>query len=296
MSLTSFRAATALASLILPARAIRSCTPTAPAPIPPCLLPWFRKALPCSSLQGTRARKAASATMFRQRLTCCALPTPAQIRAWSPSAERRRRSAATVNSLGSSPRGAYRRKPVARAVADSRRYFRDRHSSPRAWYVQHRRMPTNATPTIACSPRSRSTRIRRLAPRSSLIAAPGPTAGDWVEHKLARSVAQARPAPDMAAMWALVLEACKQTPSCNTGPSAHPYRLGNPAPLLYRLTLAQKTAAFYDIVYGSNAVPLSSSGSYSNLDPGFNAGPGWDAATGLGAPFARNLIKAIVGI
>jgi hypothetical protein len=56
------------------------------------------------------------------------------------------------------------------------------------------------------------------------------------------------------------------------------------------------SAAFFDVVYGSNAVPLSGSGSYSTLDPGFNAGVGWDAATGLGAPFARNLIKAVVGI
>lgn len=103
-------------------------------------------------------------------------------------------------------------------------------------------------------------------------------------------------APDMAAMWALVLEACKQTTSCNTGPAGHTYRLGNPAPLLYGLSASQKASAFYDIVYGNNAVPLSTVGNYSSVTPGFNAGTGWDAATGLGAPFARNLIKAIVGI
>jgi len=37
-------------------------------------------------------------------------------------------------------------------------------------------------------------------------------------------------------MWVLVLSACKQTPACaakGTGP--HPYRLGNAAPLFYRI-------------------------------------------------------------
>ncbi len=103
-------------------------------------------------------------------------------------------------------------------------------------------------------------------------------------------------APDMAAMWALVLEACKQTAACNTGPLGHTYRLGNPAALLYGMSAASKGSAIYDIVYGSNQVPPLSSPDYSVLDPGFKAHAGWDAATGLGAPFARNLIKAIVGI
>lgn len=104
-------------------------------------------------------------------------------------------------------------------------------------------------------------------------------------------------APDMAAMWALVLEACKQTASCatHTWPGAHPYRLGNPAPLLYMLSPAQQASAFYDIVYGLNAVPPAG-GAYPSLDPAFNATPGYDLASGLGAPFARNLIKAVVGI
>jgi len=102
-------------------------------------------------------------------------------------------------------------------------------------------------------------------------------------------------APDAAAMWALVLEACNQTAACRTGPVGHPYRLGNPAPLLYKLNPSQYAAAFYDVNYGSNAVPPFG-GTYPSLDPGFLSGPGYDLATGLGAPFARNLIKAIVGI
>ncbi len=104
-------------------------------------------------------------------------------------------------------------------------------------------------------------------------------------------------APDMAAMWALVLEACKLTPSCATASGAHPYRLGNAAPLLYGLSQSARAAAFLDITYGNVAVPLSSSGGdYTQLDPGFLASPGYDLATGLGAPFARNLIKAITGM
>lgn len=101
-------------------------------------------------------------------------------------------------------------------------------------------------------------------------------------------------APDMAAMWALVLEACKQTVACNTGPIPHPYRLGNPRPLIYALSAAQKQSAFYDIVAGNNAVTNSVNPAVN--DPGFSARAGFDLATGWGSPFARNLIKAIVGI
>ncbi len=41
--------------------------------------------------------------------------------------------------------------------------------------------------------------------------------------------------PEMAAMWALVLQACKATPACENGPSSHPYRLGNAAPYFYSI-------------------------------------------------------------
>jgi len=111
-------------------------------------------------------------------------------------------------------------------------------------------------------------------------------------------------APDMAAMWALVLEACKQQISCSVNGglfgSSHSYRLGNPAPLLYRLSAAQRQAAFMDIAYGSIAQCNSTVGTFpcplASLDDGFVAGPGYDLATGLGAPFARNLIKAVTGL
>jgi len=101
-------------------------------------------------------------------------------------------------------------------------------------------------------------------------------------------------APGMAAMWALVVEACKQTVGCAHGPSGHAYRFGNPRPLLYGLSAANRQAAFFDVVFGNNAV--FQSGSNTVFDPGFNAGPGFDLSSGFGAPFARNLIKAVVGL
>jgi subtilase family serine protease len=107
---------------------------------------------------------------------------------------------------------------------------------------------------------------------------------------------------DMAALWALVLEACKAEAACATAGGPHPYRLGNAAPLLYRLSAADRAAAFLDIEYGLNAAPLSTNQipglppNYSVIDPGFNATAGYDPATGLGAPFARNLIKVITGM
>jgi pseudomonalisin len=123
-------------------------------------------------------------------------------------------------------------------------------------------------------------------------------------------------APQMAAMWGLVLQACKQTPSCgkggtNGGGTASPaYRLGNPNPLLYALyTNKPKYAeAFDDIVYGTSEIPteaqteLQAEGGPNAYSTGIfapgaqSAGPGFDEASGLGAPFARGLIRAIVGV
>lgn len=102
-------------------------------------------------------------------------------------------------------------------------------------------------------------------------------------------------APDMAAMWALVLEACKVTPRCGFGPSAHPYRLGNPDQLMYEI-LSRPTlypTSIYDVVYGNNA--SLNTLNPSTADAGYSAAPGYDLTTGIGAPYARNLIKAITG-
>lgn len=119
-------------------------------------------------------------------------------------------------------------------------------------------------------------------------------------------------APEMAAMWALVLQACQQTASCATASGPHPYRLGNAAPLLYQLyakgSTIQPTYAqtFYDVQFGNNGVTPCLIEQQQNIGtcsvtqptpvPGFNAGAGYDHVTGIGVPFARHLIKAVVGV
>jgi kumamolisin len=109
-------------------------------------------------------------------------------------------------------------------------------------------------------------------------------------------------APEMAAMWALVLQACHANATCASRANAqHPYRLGNPNQLLYTLYYAngaqQPTYAttFYDVLFGNNALQAGSSPSVGGaLDPGYNAGVGYDQVTGLGVPFADHLINAII--
>jgi subtilase family serine protease len=114
-------------------------------------------------------------------------------------------------------------------------------------------------------------------------------------------------APEMAAMWALVLQACKTTPSCNVASGAKSYRLGNPNPLLYKIygggKSSQYPATFYDVQYGTNSLGCGKGGaaapcptSPAGLLPGYFAGPGYSLVTGIGAPYARALIKAVVGV
>jgi subtilase family serine protease len=96
--------------------------------------------------------------------------------------------------------------------------------------------------------------------------------------------------PEMAAMWALVLQACKASAACTAGGSgANPYRLGNPGAYLYKIypNPAQYAATFYDVLFGNNSVPSSGG---TGQDPGYNAGVGFDLVTGLGAPYAKNLV------
>jgi kumamolisin len=116
--------------------------------------------------------------------------------------------------------------------------------------------------------------------------------GSAVEAAGGTSVA----APEMAAMWALVLQACAQS-SCASAQGVKAYRLGNAAPLLYGLYATNATtiaptyaSTFYDVLYGDNQ-QTSSTG--SGLDPGYNAATGYDQITGIGVPFARALIKAV---
>ena len=115
-------------------------------------------------------------------------------------------------------------------------------------------------------------------------------------------------APEMAAMWALVLDACRQTAACTSkGSGAKPYRMGNAAPAFYTIYNSPTLypATFLDIVDGNNGVrPCSVNpgqvGPCPNpsptIQPGFNAGTGYDLTTGIGVPFGRHLIKSVVGV
>ena len=113
-------------------------------------------------------------------------------------------------------------------------------------------------------------------------------------------------APQTAAMWALVLQACAQNPTAckSTGSGSHAYRLGNPNPLFYKAYQNATTYAdtFYDVTFGDNSqLPCSPVlGTCTTPQPtpvpGYVAGTGYDRTTGLGVPFGRSLIKTIVGI
>jgi subtilase family serine protease len=115
-------------------------------------------------------------------------------------------------------------------------------------------------------------------------------------------------APEMAAMWALVLDACRQTAACTAkGSGTKPYRMGNAAPAFYKIYNSPTLypATFLDIVDGNNGVrPCSVNpgqvGPCPNpsptIQPGFNAGVGYDLTTGIGVPFGRHLIQSVVGV
>lgn len=114
-------------------------------------------------------------------------------------------------------------------------------------------------------------------------------------------------APEMAAMWALVLDACKVNASkCATATGAASYRLGNAAPYLYKIYAPTNVSSsftpqlpyakvFYDVVYGSNAM-VNPKGGTATPVPGEVAGPGYDQTTGVGVPFAGHLIQAVTGV
>jgi subtilase family serine protease len=108
-------------------------------------------------------------------------------------------------------------------------------------------------------------------------------------------------APEMAAMWALVLQACASSSKCATANSAQPYRLGNAAPYFYKIyNDASYATTFYDVTFGDNGiVPCQQFGNPCGANPtpapGYYAGTGYDLVTGLGVPFARHLITAVTG-
>jgi subtilase family serine protease len=106
-------------------------------------------------------------------------------------------------------------------------------------------------------------------------------------------------APEAAAMWALVLQACKQSSSCATASGPAHYRLGNPNAYFYKIyaNATQYQSTFYDVLYGNNAmICLPTATPCPSPDSsGFSAGKGYDLITGVGVPYARALIKAVVG-
>jgi subtilase family serine protease len=106
-------------------------------------------------------------------------------------------------------------------------------------------------------------------------------------------------APEAAAMWALVLQACKQTAGCATASGPVPYRLGNPNAYFYKIYANATTYAstFYDVLYGNNGMLCfpTATPCPAPTDPGYSASKGYDLATGIGVPFARALIKTVVG-
>ncbi|HTJ27873.1 MAG TPA: protease pro-enzyme activation domain-containing protein [Candidatus Limnocylindria bacterium] len=107
-------------------------------------------------------------------------------------------------------------------------------------------------------------------------------------------------APEAAAMWALVLQACKETSGCADASGAVSYRLGNPDPYFYKIyaNATQYPSVFTDVLYGNNAQSSTCSNPASpcpSTDPGYSAGTGYDLITGIGAPHARALITAVVG-
>ena len=101
-------------------------------------------------------------------------------------------------------------------------------------------------------------------------------------------------APQAAAQWALVLQACKQSATCGNGSTGpYSYRLGNPAPLFYQIasTPANYASVFYDVQYGENEA--NQNGSLAPITGCCFSTPGYDLVTGLGVPMTGRLITAV---
>jgi subtilase family serine protease len=107
-------------------------------------------------------------------------------------------------------------------------------------------------------------------------------------------------APEMAAMWALVLSACRVRGACPGAPGglSKPYRMGLANPFFYDIYSGRASQSyaltFYDVVYGNNGQQGPTPG--PTFLPGFPSGVGYDQTTGIGVPFARSLIKGIAGL
>lgn len=102
-------------------------------------------------------------------------------------------------------------------------------------------------------------------------------------------------AQQMGALWALVLQGCAQDTRCRTGGKGkNPYRLGNPAPILYQIynSPAYKSA-IDDVRYGSDQVSSAPCGQLV-AGGGYCAKKGFDLLTGIGLPFPLALDLAVL--
>ncbi len=178
------------------------------------------------------------------------------------------------------------------------------------WQIQPAYETGSLTSTTSTGCTANGTVGGRLLPDMSLLGDPETGVGVVANYAFGGTTQAAFggtsvAAPESAAMWALVLQACAKTPSCAVATGAKPYRLGNAAPLFWKIyqTQATYTSSIYDVVFGNNGLQVcgyTGDGSCPAPTPapatGYLAGTGWDAVTGLGVPFARHLIKAVVGI
>lgn len=111
-------------------------------------------------------------------------------------------------------------------------------------------------------------------------------------------------APEMAAAWAVVLQACKASSACSTATGAHPWRLGDPKALFYTMYGNATTygTTFYDVLAGNNGnfsdpcatAPQPCATPTPTYYGGYDAGTGYDMVTGVGVPFVGHLINAVV--
>jgi subtilase family serine protease len=84
--------------------------------------------------------------------------------------------------------------------------------------------------------------------------------------------------------WAALIAIADQKTAYNLGfINAGLYRVGQ--------SHSRYSASFHDVTVGNNGVPSSIQ---VPPVPGFNAGPGWDATTGLGSPNAAQLIDDLI--
>src|SRR5581483_1679560 len=71
-------------------------------------------------------------------------------------------------------------------------------------------------------------------------------------------------------------------------------RLGFLNDALYRIGQRGSYAqAFHDVTTGNNTVTIQNQGKQASMISGYNAGPGWDAVTGLGTPNVASLVHLL---